>query len=68
MQLALTNTGRRKAKDIMGKGVDQSILSTLEENGPASVDELSKDLNINVNTIKDNAAKLANQGLIRKEE
>ena len=68
MQLALTNIGRRKAKDVQGKGVDQSILATLEENGPASVEELSKDLNVNVNVVKDNAAKLANQGFIRKEE
>lgn len=68
MIVNLTQMGRRKAKDIMSKGPEQTILASLEEHGPASLEELSKDLSIDLGTLKAIAAKLANQGLIKKEE
>ena len=68
MILNITQSGKRQAKEIGGKGVEQSILSTLDENGPASLDELARDIGVPEPKIREAAVKLANQGLLRKEE
>jgi len=68
MILTLTTSGRRKAKDVMGKGIEQSILSTLEENGPATIEELAKDIAIAEFKVKEAAAKLANGNYLTRED
>ena len=37
MILNITQNGKRQAKDVQGKGIEQSILTSLDEHGPASV-------------------------------
>ena len=51
MIVNLTQMGRRKAKDIMSKGPEQTMLASLEEHGLASLEELSKDLSIDLGTL-----------------
>ncbi len=68
MILTLTSSGKNRARDIGGKGIEQSILSALDENGPASLEELTHDIGEDLVTVKDTAAQLANNGFVRKEE
>ena len=68
MILNLTATGKKKARDIQGKGIEQSVLASIDENGPASLEELSRDVNTDMGTMKNVAIKLANSGFIRKED
>jgi len=68
MIISLTGSGKSRAREIYGHGVEQSILSALDENGPASLDELTHDIGIDIVTVKDTAAKLANKGFVRKED
>ena len=68
MILTLTNSGKSRARDIGGKGIEQSILSALDENGPASLEELTHYVVVYIVTVKDTAAQLANKGFVRKEE
>ena len=68
MLLNITQTGKRQAKDVQGKGIEKSILTSLDEHGPASLDELARDIGVPEPKIREAAVKLANQGLLRKEE
>ncbi len=68
MILTLTSSGKNRARDIGAKGIEQSILSALDENGPASLEELTHDVVVDLITVKDTAAQLANKGFVRKEE
>tara|TARA_B100000949_G_scaffold234745_1_gene254839 strand:+ start:2437 stop:2643 length:207 start_codon:yes stop_codon:yes gene_type:complete len=68
MILNITQSGKRQAKEIGGKGVEQSILSTLDENGPASLDELARDIGIPEPKVREAAIRLANNGHLRKED
>ena len=68
MELTLTQSGKRKAKDISGKGPESSLLSALEENGPSDISDLAKDLNTSQKSVKKTATKLAEKGFIRKDE
>ncbi len=68
MQLTLTQSGKRKAKDISSKGPEASLLGFLEENGPSEISDLAKDLNTSQKAVKRTATKLAQRGLIKKDE
>ena len=68
MILTLTVSGKRKAKDVLGKGIEQSILSTLEENGPATIEELAKDIAVAEHKVKEAAAKLATSNYLTRED
>jgi DNA-binding MarR family transcriptional regulator len=68
MILTLTVSGKRKAKDVLGKGIEQSILSTLEENGPATIEELAKDIAVAEHKVKEAAAKLATGNYLTRED
>ena len=68
MILNITQNGKRQAKDVQGKGIEQSILTSLDEHGPASLQEVSSDIGVEEYKVRDAAAKLANDGFLRKEE
>jgi|TARA_B100000749_G_C18417541_1_gene462025 DNA-binding MarR family transcriptional regulator len=68
MILTLTVSGKRKAKDVLGKGIEQSILSTLEENGPATIEELSRDIAVAEYKVKEAAARLATGNYLTRED
>ena len=58
MILNITQNGKRQAKDV----------TSLDEHGPASLQELSSDIGVEEYKVRDAAAKLANDGFLRKEE
>jgi len=66
--LTLTASGKRRAKDIVAKGPEASIIAMLEENGPSDISEIAKDLNTTVPGIKKASVRLAKRGLIQQSE
>ena len=68
MLLNITQNGKRQSKDVQGKGIEQSILNSLDEHGPATLDELAREIGVPEPKVREAAVKLANNGLLRKEE
>ncbi len=68
MLLALTNNGKRRAREVNSQSSDSSFLSVLLENGPSSIEEVAIDLHVPKSTVIKNARRLSKAGLIRREE
>lgn len=69
MLLALTQAGRKRAREVIGsRGGDSTFLASLSENGPSSIEDISVDLRITQRQAQSMAGKLSKRGLIRREE
>jgi len=66
--LALTQSGRRRAREVTNSGADSTFLASLIENGPSSLEEISTDLHIPQRQVSTIAGRLSRQGLIKREE